>query len=172
MTAEEKKKILAACIVPGDLFNNAWRTLWGIGDDSRNVFHSMKDPLIINGSKPYAAELLPLVREVLEQPYFGEYEAGDRVFHALADLVGVPSTAKIIDLCNCRWQYIRKEEAIDRAKAFVASVNIVDEIDRIDPDPLYNYFHKAVDRLDNATDALFLYGYYCGLDAARKAGQA
>ena len=171
MTPNERTQILTVSTITGPMFDNVYRTAWGLADTSRSVFHSMGKPLFVDGSKPYAQQLATLLSETLQQEYLGEWPEYDRVFSAISAFIGEDGAKDISDFVIRRWQYIHTQEAIDRAKAWTAGRNILAEIDRISPDPLYRYFHKATKTLDEATDAAFLYGFEMGLAAAREGAQ-
>ena len=108
--------------------------------------------------------------ETLQQEYLGEWPEYDRVFSAISAFIGEDGAKDISDFVIRRWQYIHTQEAIDRAKAWTAAHDVLAEIDRISPDPLYSYFHKAAKTMDEASAAAFLYGYEMGFAAARKGG--
>lgn len=171
MTADEKKKVLSVCTVPGPLFDITCREAWGLADRSRSVFHSCKEPLIIDSRKPYAEQLAELVRAILEAEYFAELPNEGEIVYGMEAMTGKQAALDILGFVSARWQYIHTQEAIDRAKAWTAGRNIFEEIDRLNPDSLYRYFHKTTKTLDEATDAAFLYGYEMGLAAAREGAQ-
>lgn len=172
MTAKEKERILTVCTVPAPLFDEAARKLWGLADKSGSVFHCSTEPLLINGGKDYAAQLAPLVREILEAEYFAELPNYGAILDSMEALTGKPAAFEIVKFCSWRWDTIRREEAKDRAKAWTAGRDIIAEIDRISPDSLYEQFLDACGKdFNRARDAVLLYGYELGLAAARKGAQ-
>lgn len=170
MTAQEKKRLCSVVTVPRVMFDRCRRELWGRADDSRTVFHSIEDPLVVNQDAPQAAFIADLLREALAQPYFLEYDRADYILDTLDGICGPIAKADILKFINERHAHIYQQEAIDAAKDFVAAHDIRQEIDEISPPACFSYFHKAVKNLDQAADATFLFGYYMGLAAAAREG--
>ena len=167
MTTTERKRMLSVEIVEHDYFVSQ-QCRWGYADKSESALFWSGRPVMIDGSKVYAAQLAAYVRELLENEYFGELPDYGAIVDDMENLVGRPATFDILKCVSGRWEQIRREEAIDRAKAWVSKhKNLIDEIDRIQPDAMYGYFHKAMD-LDDTKNAILVYGYELGLAAARK----
>lgn len=176
MTVEEKKRLLSVCTVPAPLFDTSRRTLWGLPDESGSAFYCCTEPLLINGGKDYAPQLESIVRVFLENEYFGELPNIDAICATLDNLVGQTGATDIYKFCSWKWDKIRREEAKDRAAAWLARHNILDEIDRINPDSLYMYFYDVCGKsFERERDCVFVYGfqmgYETGLAVARKGAQ-
>ena len=170
MTPAEKKRLLTVCTVPKYQFDETGRHDWGFADESGSVLYCAGyKPILINGSKDYAPQLESLVREFLEREYFGELPNYCEIVLNMEELTSTDSALDIVRFCAWKWQRVHLEEENDRAKAWTAGRDILDEIDRINPDYMYKRFYNACGQdYELAQHAVFLYGYEMGLAAARK----
>ena len=103
-----------------------------------------------------------------------EAEQMDELLRQVEQIAGVAAAVQL----NSAWNEALHEklEAEDRKAAaeWIQSRNIKDELDAI-CDTIGSYqpgFIKALWRQTNSTDAIFLYGYQIGMEAARKAAMA
>ena len=171
MTTEERKNNLSVEIVDRNFFDNE-RRRWGCTDKSESALFWMGRPVMIDGSKSYAPQLAALVRELLENEFFVEMPNFGAILDSMTGFVGEAAAFDIVKCVSGRWEHVHREEAKDRAAAWTAGRNLLEEIDRINPDSLYRHFYDACGKsFECELDAVLCYGYELGLAAAREGAQ-
>lgn len=130
--------------------------------------------LVINRELPHLKTLLRCAREMwaLDRPLDGaELRAAGLIYDSVSKLAGVSAARRF----NIAWSYALRAkldaEEAEAAGAWLSARSITAELDALGP--LYSPgFLRALWRLSDGPDALFLYGYITGRDAATAAATA
>lgn len=162
-------------IISSSELTKADRVLLALKGEEFYFFRS-KGIVKINKAQPKVASLVKIgtamwqIDRLLDSV---DAEAMDKLWREAEEIAGEEAAAQLYRAWSTALDEKMEREATRAAKEWMEGRNIIDDLDTISDAVEYSSkFLKALWRETTDTDAIFVYGYQLGLQAARKAGEA
>ena len=155
---------------------DAWcelnRESWASWDDSR-IFAKIGSftPIYVNARHPKAGRIVQLAQELINLGCFDDSEKVDGITNQLQRIIGADAVEWLVISITSRWQARHKEQREEAARLWLQNIDTQEIIDQMpDYDSIYDSFYSVMKNWDAAKDAVFVYGYMKGLEAAKRGG--